>query len=120
MMYDELVKRLRIGTKDFPGYIVYPDGGVQPFYLTSKDLEQAADAIEGLELRCKNFEEALNELDEKLDKVEQKKGKWVLKTLDDGNGEFQIYECDQCGAYTAQQRNFCYNCGADMRGDSDV
>ncbi len=45
---------------------------------------------------------------------EQKKGKWVLKTLDDGNGEFQLYECSSCGIYTPSRRPFCCNCGAKM------
>lgn len=46
-------------------------------------------------------------------------GMWVLKTFDDGYGEYQLYECDQCGALTAQKcRNFCHNCGAKMDGEA--
>ena len=43
------------------------------------------------------------------------RGKWELTTLDDGYGEYQLYKCDKCGELAAQRRNFCHNCGADMR-----
>lgn len=43
-------------------------------------------------------------------------GNWVLKTFDDGYGDYQLYECDICGEVTAQRRNYCPFCGADMRG----
>ena len=33
----------------------------------------------------------------------RKIGKWMLKTFDDGYGEYQLYECDQCGDVTAKQ-----------------
>ena len=44
-------------------------------------------------------------------------GKWELTTLDDGYGEYQLYQCDKCGELTAQRRNFCPNCGAEMKED---
>lgn len=46
-------------------------------------------------------------------------GKWVLKTFDDGYGEYQLYECNRCGAVTAQRKskNYCHNCGARMVED---
>ena len=49
-------------------------------------------------------------------KGRRKHGKWVLKTFDDGYGEYQLYECNQCGAVTAQRKskNYCHNCGAKM------
>lgn len=49
-----------------------------------------------------------------LPSAQPKRGKWELKNFDDGYGEYQLYVCDQCGALTAQRRNFCYNCGAKM------
>lgn len=37
-----------------------------------------------------------------------KQGKWIFS------------RCDQCGAYhNSMYRNFCPNCGADMRGDNN-
>lgn len=49
----------------------------------------------------------------------RRKGKWVLKTFNDGYGEFQLYECNQCGAVTAQRKskNYCHNCGAKMESE---
>ncbi len=53
------------------------------------------------------------------DVVPVRHGRWMLKTFDDGYGEYQLYECDQCGAHTAQKcRNFCHNCGAKMDGEA--
>lgn len=51
--------------------------------------------------------------------VEVPHGKWVLKTFNDGYGEYQLYECDQCGAVTAQRKskNYCHNCGAKMESE---
>lgn len=50
-------------------------------------------------------------------KGRRKRGKWVLKTFCDEYGEYQLYECNLCGAVTAQRKskNYCHNCGADMR-----
>lgn len=47
--------------------------------------------------------------------VEHNYGSWILKTFDDGYGEYQLYECDQCGSVTAQRKPWCFGCGADMR-----
>ena len=48
-------------------------------------------------------------------------GKWVLKTFDDGYGEYQLYECNLCGAVTAQRKskNYCHNCGAKMESEGE-
>ena len=44
---------------------------------------------------------------------ERKKGEWVLQSDD----YHEYYECDQCGMAVGLDdvRNFCPNCGADMR-----
>ena len=47
-------------------------------------------------------------------KGRKKYGKWVLKTFTDEYGEYQLYECNQCGAVTARRKNYCYDCGAKM------
>ena len=36
------------------------------------------------------------------------------------NGVFNAWTCDQCNANNDEMTNFCPNCGADMRGDTDV
>ena len=46
-----------------------------------------------------------------LPAAQPKKGKW--KYISDGYVD--IYECDQCGKTEDYERNFCPNCGADMR-----
>lgn len=46
------------------------------------------------------------------------RGRWELTTMDDGYGEYQLYKCNKCGGLTAQRRNYCHNCGADMREES--
>lgn len=55
------------------------------------------------------------------DVAERKHGKWVLKTFTDEYGEYQLYECNQCGAVTAQRKskNYCYNCGAKMESEEE-
>lgn len=42
---------------------------------------------------------------------ERKKGKWINIRHDN------IAECDQCGTIGEAWMNFCFICGADMRGD---
>ena len=51
----------------------------------------------------------------------RKHGKWVLKTFTDEYGEYQLYECNQCGAVTAQRKskNYCHNCGAKMESEEE-
>ena len=46
-------------------------------------------------------------------------GTWVLKTFCDEYGEYQLYECNLCGAVTAQRKskNYCHNCGAKMESE---
>lgn len=55
------------------------------------------------------------------DVVERKHGKWLdVTTLDN---EFICWVCSECrhGAdFVYEPYNFCPNCGAYMRGDSDV
>jgi hypothetical protein len=45
----------------------------------------------------------------------RKTGKW--KPISDGY--LDIYECDQCSETEDYERNYCPNCGADMRGDNE-
>ena len=47
------------------------------------------------------------------------RGKWAVED----HGDYQLIECDKCHALMWNHQedlpNFCYNCGADMRGGAD-
>ena len=51
---------------------------------------------------------------------ERKTGKWIDAVV---AGELPVIVCDQCNTFFPLQfgasHNFCPNCGADMRGESD-
>ena len=49
--------------------------------------------------------------------VVREKGEWILQTHDDGYGEFDLWHCSRCEVASANKRNFCHYCGADMRGE---
>lgn len=61
------------------------EGAYNSGYTKAK--QEAAGTIEGLELCCKNFEEALKELDEKLDELQYP---WIPVTerLPEKNGDY--------------------------------
>lgn len=46
--------------------------------------------------------------------AEREKGAWIV--IDDAERK---YQCDECKAMSYVLGNFCPNCGADMRGESD-
>ena len=53
--------------------------------------------------------------------VKRKRGKWIfIRGEEDGNA---LYECSECGKGDIHAPevmvSYCWNCGADMRGDSD-
>ena len=49
-----------------------------------------------------------------------KKGKWIAHPGGKFVGfPYMHYECDQCRDFEPEERNFCPNCGADMRGKED-
>lgn len=55
---------------------------------------------------------------EKDMRVMRKKGKWIIDHLvSTGGGTYQVLRCDRCDHTEPWQmaRNFCPNCGADMR-----
>lgn len=63
------------------------------------------------------FDKALRE----IPSAEPKKGKWKRYYID--RGEFgerpSIFYCSACHACSIVKTDFCPNCGADMRGESD-
>ena len=50
----------------------------------------------------------------------RQKGEWILQTHDDGYGEFELWHCSRCEVASANKRNFCHYCGADMRGEHET
>lgn len=45
----------------------------------------------------------------------QKKGQWV-----ENHDSDHAWKCSECGCgYTDSKLSFCYDCGADMRGEAD-
>ena len=50
--------------------------------------------------------------------VERKRGEWIYHGDWQSNGECP-YECALCGIAYDYKMNFCGNCGADMRGNSN-
>lgn len=50
-------------------------------------------------------------------KVER--GEWIEKTHDWDFGDYIDYTCSICGSREQNKRNFCPECGADMRGKEE-
>ena len=67
-----------------------------------------------------DFLEWLNADAQDMPTVERKTGKWIDAVV---AGELPVIFCDQCNTFLPLQfgasHNFCPNCGADMRGESD-
>ena len=67
------------------------------------------------EVKEKSKEEFL----EICNREEPKQGKWIDDYDPVNFGEFR-YKCSECGARTVEWAdNFCYHCGAEMRGEQD-
>ena len=47
------------------------------------------------------------------------RGVWIEKEYCEPWGGYYLFHCSECDSPNAQKRNFCPNCGADMRGDDD-
>lgn len=56
------------------------------------------------------------------DVSEQKHGEWmpIIEANEFGDAYQCGCYCSECGEELQSEPNFCPNCGADMRGDSDV
>ena len=50
---------------------------------------------------------------------ERKKGKWIGEPKDGIEAMFFKPKCSVCGFESAEVKNYCPNCGADMRGEDD-
>ena len=48
--------------------------------------------------------------------VDRPKGEWIYQFRDSENEE---YRCSKCGFPQGDKSNFCLNCGADMRKESE-
>lgn len=77
----------------------------------------------GMGWRDGEYEEALNEAIELINEMPS-----VDDVLESIHGEWQIemeygaeiYTCSKCGFESADDSNFCPNCGADMRRESKI
>lgn len=57
-----------------------------------------------------------------VDAVEVVHGRWTPNfEYDFDRGEHRLtgYHCNQCGIWTLKKSNYCPNCGADMRGETE-
>ena len=57
-----------------------------------------------------------------LENQPSRKGHWIDRS-EGGRIKYpwmEAHECDKCGEYGSAAWNFCPNCGADMRGDSNA
>ena len=75
----------------------------------------------GLWIRYKLFENVIETIPS-VDVVEPKRGEWVAKT----ENYYSHWVCSKCGAWALLEyneqmclSNFCPNCGADMRKESE-
>ena len=50
-----------------------------------------------------------------VDAVEVVHGRWIVKEHSAPYGGFHLFHCSECDSPNAQERNYCPNCGADMR-----
>ena len=53
-----------------------------------------------------------------LEKQAVKRGEWIARTGYGGWGE-QYYNCSCCNNQVEEKKNFCDECGADMRGGEE-
>lgn len=49
-----------------------------------------------------------------------RRGAWIAHIHDWDFGDYEDYKCSLCGSREQNKRNFCPDCGADMRGDTDA
>lgn len=56
-------------------------------------------------------------IDMAIEALQRPQGKWI-KTHEDGHG-YWVGTCSNCGKYSMEVRNFCPNCGADMKGKNN-
>lgn len=96
---------------------------VNPDY-TDEELGKAQDmAIEALEQCEMAYEHGWTDAESEYRKIlERKRGEWIQIEDVDANGN-AWYECPFCHKSdchaVSQIVSYCWNCGADMRGDED-
>lgn len=79
-----------------------------PEFFEEKSHEQQA-----YQLGWNNAIEAIMENEPTADVKPVVMGEWIL------HQDSRTWECPVCGAFDVLWRNFCHNCGADMRGGED-
>ena len=69
-----------------------------------------------ISFNCKTIEDADGRVFTRCE--ERKTGKWINRSLNILYPEWERYTCSVCGKHS-DNYDFCPNCGADMRGDSN-
>lgn len=67
----------------------------------------------GCWIRYKLFENVIDN----LPSAERKRGEWIFNPSDAIEAMFTKPKCSECGFESADNGNFCPNCGADMGGE---
>lgn len=110
----------------------YSSVDVDRLSLTDAETDAIDMAIKALE-HLDNIEAYMHDFDvteeEAIKALERKRGEWVETSESIGWEEVECAECSVCGKtlvlgdYTMDDikfdYNYCPNCGADMRGDTD-
>lgn len=71
-----------------------------------------------------DYDEAIKMAIDALKQPERKKGKWIRHSIGHENTPWG-FDCSACGKWfvigedTAEQYNFCPNCGAEMKGEEE-
>lgn len=85
------------------------------------DADAAIDAMAAWEWQELYLPIHFKQLLEELPTIQPKKGKWIAHPGGKFVGfPYMHYECDQCRDFEPEERNFCPNCGADMRVGGDA
>ena len=43
------------------------------------------------------------------------RGEWIEREHEDARGNYKLFHCSRCDEPNARKKNYCPNCGADMR-----
>lgn len=85
-------------------------------YRNGKMHDKSSDFIDGVIYMAQRIEDAPS-----ID-IEPKRGEWIT-VFDDRHRLLKVLKCNLCGAknhfFVEDERNFCPNCGADMRKESE-
>ena len=87
------------------------------FTINDADLDKLSEILKDINVKeCPWFEvQDKHGVKAKYYREPRKKGKWLLIDA----GYYDYVKCSQCGETLVWGKNFCPNCGADMRQKED-